>query len=470
MNIEQEVQKLDVQIMNMVDTLDNIKEIVLKKDEVVDIDYRQLERMAMKSKFQKHIVEKLDDEIAYKYCLALASATQIVENKSKSEKQMYLMYRIFHTKNNELIAKNIMRDVRIFTVSDLEMVVNSLSDDEVFNLLVDMLLMMSLDGEVDEEQAKYMSEVFAYVGFDERKIILVGRVVKAILMCNEEELCFLAKAVDVNNYLGYIGVDSDFYVVGKFSDISKNKHKKIKVAGDTVKDVKIIIDCDTFGKDEITFVGCHFERITGIKALKTKVNIIDCEFVDCVQARPKEKRSSGELYYPSTNETTYFMEIKHATIENSKFNNCVVKGYGENSRTFMFTDSIIKNCTFESCRVWLVSNTAELLNVSDSTIEKCIFNNCTVYGKDNSPLGRIIRTSYLRLINAKHSVIVDNRFVNSSCEMNSSSIRDRDTVFNYMIGYGGDNHQKNNKFENCVTAQSKYESSVIKNDMCGAID
>ncbi|MDO5406471.1 MAG: hypothetical protein Q4F28_04000 [Eubacteriales bacterium] len=475
MNIIREVQKLDMQMIEMMTTLDNIKDNLEQPEEII-IDIDKIEKYAIQSKFLKHIIENLDEELAYKYCVALASAIDLVEEKEKKIKQFYYIFRIYHVHYSSQISENLLRDSKIFSMDDWELLLNGVSADEKRNLLVDFLLMISLDGMPDSKQAEYLCEIFAYADYKEKDIRVILQLVKAILVCDKEQMYELVDKINVNYYIPYLGSKLEFYVLGDISQIASCDSPNIMIVNGNIRDKNQQIDLDQFGKSSLIFKNCQFENVVGLVAKKTKVYLKECFFKNCKQNNLKSNTAnsiglmpfmgSSRYKYNKSDKKKFLLELTNAKLENTTFKNCFVEGFANNSSLLKLIDSEIISCKFDNCRIGVHADSkasCAIIDADRTTVENCIFSDCSSYGEGE--YGRF-DYFYMYIVKAGGGKVIDNIF--TKCKCDGENVNDKN-FNNYILAYSNNTYEKNNTFSECTTTQCRFDDSFTHN-MKGKIE
>lgn len=81
--LEKEIQKLDTKLAEMQQTMENIKGMVRTQEKESIIDIQKLSQYAKANALKKHTIAGLDQNLAWKYCCALASAVNLEQDVGK---------------------------------------------------------------------------------------------------------------------------------------------------------------------------------------------------------------------------------------------------------------------------------------------------------------------------------------------------------------------------------------------------
>ena len=110
--------KLETQILDIENTIKEIKNSIIPEKEVFDIDH--LEKEASSNCFDYHIIQELDEEVAYKYAVYLSVIAEKTSDLSVRIKQYYHLLRVYHTaKDRHNIGHSLLRDSKISEIEEL---------------------------------------------------------------------------------------------------------------------------------------------------------------------------------------------------------------------------------------------------------------------------------------------------------------------------------------------------------------
>jgi hypothetical protein len=388
MDISKEIQKLDMQIAGMSTVLENLKNMLNQDDEDTVLDIGKIEKLAVQAKFLQHITGHMDEELAYKYCVALASAVELIGDKDKKIRQYYYIFRIYHASRQNLISENFLRDAKIFSMGDWESLMNGILEEGKRNLFVDLVMMTSLDGNLDPEQINYLCEIFAYADYKKQDIEIVLKLAKVLLLCDENELYQMINETNINEYIPYLGSVPDYYVLNSFSQIEECTSPNVMVVDETITDSKKIIQLDNYGKKKIIFRNCQFEGIKGMKSKETESMFIDCLFENHEQKAIEnhsaavsavKKKPRWEVSGTTSSNNLHLLVMNKSTFKNVTFRDCCVVG-GQSGSVLKLVDSKVVNCKFENCKVSEDTQfnwpTGAILDVKTTEITDCKFLKC----------------------------------------------------------------------------------------------
>ena len=458
--IEKEVRRLDIQLSEMYKSIERLKNIVLdNKTKKININY--IETSALHSPLKNHVINKLGEELGYKYCGALASAVEITGNTEKKIKQLYFVFRIYHTVFSEKIGENLIRDAKLFSVDDWNTLFEGLTEDVKINFFVDMLLMCSYDKQTDEKQVEYFCELIALSGCKSVDIKKICNIVRTLLLMDKKDLLKLSKYIDVNPYLCYFVDDINYYVVSSLEKAKETDAKSVMIYGENFKDISEVVDLDTYGKEEITFENCYFENIEGIKNKSTKVYLLNCNFFDCRHENflPRRQYSFGgfsDMKYDTETKQCYFLDMEMARIENTTFKKCNIEGFKNSSSVLQLKNCSMKRCQFLDCKIGIHAHSSangSIVQAVGTYIERCVFKNCTAYGEGE--YGRFDCFG-MKIIESHGGSILNNIFEKCCCDAQDVSDKNFN---NYIITYDKRCREENNKFIECEVSQCRYSDN-----------
>lgn len=373
--------KLETQILDIEDTVKEIKNSITPEKEVFDIDH--LEKEASSNCFDYHIIQELDEEVAYKYVVYLAMIAEKTSDLSVRIKQYYHLLRVYHSaKGKHNIGHSLLRDSKISEIEDIA-VLGEMNEDVLTSFFVDALLMVFASA-VSDEQLDLICELFAFCGLKKVCVRDIIRITSAIIMQNEEELLDISKECNINAFYCYFGKTPDYFVLDNIDNASNFKGENILVYKNKICDRNELLDIDSLGKKFIIFKKCEFDNILGIKCHATKVIFDECLFTNCVQRNELSTRSWWNQKYENGNPKTIFMECKGAELTDCKFINCSLLGVGKKSSVFSFSESTLNRCHFSNCNIAISTHSAaegQVLLLQNSSIDDCEFIDCSSYGE-----------------------------------------------------------------------------------------
>lgn len=460
--LEKEIQKLDTKLAEMQQTMENIKGMVRTQEKESIIDIQKLSQYAKANALKKHTIAGLDQNLAWKYCCALASAVNLEQDVGEKVKQLMYVLRIYHACSNKLDAQAFMRDYTIFAVEDWNSLFTEMNLKERENLLVDFLIMLGLQKRKSEKQWNFFLELIALTGLKRQEVHGILQVAKAILEQDMEQLFDLnALSKEINQYKAYFKEAFDYYVVAHSSEIVKVNEKKICVWKETIRDKNEMIDLDSFGKEALRFEQCNFSNIRGLISEHAKLDFHKCDFTDCVSQKLAPSTNwlgmRNTMKYESNNEQRIIFDLQKATFEQCAFLNCVAEGYDDCSCVFRLKESKLRNCKFENCRAGVISThnpQGSVICLLGSTMENCHINACNSYGE--TTYGSYANY-YIRIVASLEGGLVRG---NTFKDCVASAMNSSDKCYNnYILAYSDDGQAVNNTYENCQSEQCVYSSN-----------
>ncbi len=451
--VEKLVHTLDVQMTEMRKNLDMLQSMVAEKKES-SINLKSLEEYAHNKKLTGHILHQYSQEEAYRYCCMLASAVLLSNDEKKKSRQYFFLFRLYHTFFEQEIHEELLRDSQMISMKEWEKIAKNYDSDLIDHLLMDMLLMISLDGSPEQKQLEYFSETAAYLLPDVKRTKAYFGVVRAILSMDEEALLEMAKVIDINEFYPYLGKKSSYYIVSDVAEIKKIKAKKIRIYRGEFSNYDGVWDLDQYKGKELLFDQCQFIKIEGIKAYEVKTKFEHCEFKECGISRKavgqEYKRGGGssiEYYqYAEGKQNVYFMELHNAGIRNCSFEKCKVEGGGGASGLIKVKDSEILSSRFLKCKIGIhaIGLRGTLLISNHSDIEKCTFQECLIDAEDSRQYDVMY---WLCMIRAFGGNLRENVLEKCICSPQDTPCFSRD---NHMVSCDSTCNIAENKYKECV--------------------
>lgn len=396
--LEKQILKLETQMITMSRSISELKDFVQKEQNGKEnFDIKKIEKYANQKKFKGHCTEELDEELAYKYCLLLAGAVELIKDREKRIRQYYFISRIFSVKSNRAFLEEMIQDANMISFSDMEILKEGISEEVRDLFLIDLLLMISFDGEVDSKQLEYFGEMTAFMEGKQNKLEQIAVLTKAVLEADLDLICSFASEFPVDTMFCYLS--------GKVAD-SLKELEKIKGENAILYNALLTdkyIDIDHYGKKKIRFVNCEFTNISEIAASKTEVELVCCSFRACSGNGDEWKVDDRGRKYDSlikmdkciigncefimcSDQGIYLIVINEGIIENTDFLNCSVRINVSEHKVF------INKCKFQNCvvrdfqkeDVWIIGRSARpkrnvCLSDTEKNIKNCEFINCKYY-------------------------------------------------------------------------------------------
>lgn len=443
-NIAREIQKLDVQVTGMAAALKRIKDMLEQPEHEGAFDIEKTEKYGVQARFKRHVTGEFDKDLAYRYCAALASAAELANEKSKCERQYFYIFRIYHANYEELIFERLLRDARIFSADDWKILIDGIGEGKRVNLFFDLVLMLSMDSQIDEAQMEYLCEIMAFCECTREHMALVLELVKAIMKEDRDALYYVSKKTDINSFIPYLGKKEDSYVLGSISQIHSCSRDNVMVFGETIENEIHVLHIEK--KKKVVFYKCCFKNIAGVMSDTTEVVFEDCSFIGC--RRENYSSSSWERYKKPT-QKAYLLQMNKATLINTQFEDCAVEGYENGSSLFKLSNSKIVSCQFKNCSLGIkdgLLGKCIFLDGEHVWIEKNMFVNCSIFAE----VDQSWPSNDLAFIRDVCGTIIGNTFENCICDGNRVYCAD-----NFMLVYDDDTVENDNVFRNCQLNQKQ---------------
>lgn len=348
---------MDGNIIALKKHLESIEELIAKFEEAQEknedqvIDIGRIESLARQVPFHGHFIKAYDEDIRAKYCTVLASYVRFADTNEKKAKQYYFISRIMQSDAANKMLAEIITLSEMVGIADFEMIKLEMKQD-ISLLVFDVLLMISLDGTIEESQMNYFCETLAYLAVEKKALQSILNACACVLGRGEEKCLFqYAADIPVAKLSCYLKKPIAEEVCTVLNDAKKSKEQYIIMACADVKNEEI--DIDSYGKKNIRFINCRFENVASIIAKKTKVEFESCYFVDCKRVFDKSHDD----------------EFKEEKIKEEDIANGAV---------FCFEEAVIDNCIFERCGQSFQKTSGGLLSCKKGTISNSVFKDCFV--------------------------------------------------------------------------------------------
>lgn len=453
---------MDGNILAIRKYIDSIEEILLKievsqdKKENQGIDIGKIDGLAKQNPFNNHFINSYDEDIRIKYCTILASYVQYAETVEKKVKQYYFLSRIMNCKRVPHSLEEIITSSEIIGISDFEKLHQELKENTSL-LVFDIVLMLYLDGKFDDKQLDYLCETLAYLGTERKAVDSIMKACACILKHDDEkEVLKYAADIPVAKLSCYLESPIKGDVVADIKDVRKSKEQYVTIAYQTIRNVEI--DIDTFGKEKIKFYNCRFEKISSIKAKKTKVEFEFCYFWDCTRAFPEKhgwepKRDNIDIQ--DIYEGALFA-YNEAYFESCIFERCGQSYHSDTSGMLSCKKGNISNCIFKECFVHVNSFGAgssdytitSLLTINKVSISGCSFLSCQINGNENGQNNNCFESEYLSIIYCQGGNVEYTKF--SDCVLSGISRKPFGSIHHDYILNISSATQRENSFNNCT--------------------
>lgn len=352
-----------------------------------DIDFKEIWFGAKSRPFEHHCIENLDVDEAKSYLLILSGLIALADSAAKRVIQVRFLARIIAGyKKAELSLRNIVDSGLLIQENNIDELQKIESQNEKIYLLIDLLLLVYLDGNIAERQIDYAVGFMAVLGIDRAKAMAIGNVVKGILEQNDTLILKQSEKIDITGVYCYMKNLPDGVLVHDLEKAKSVKADKIIFLGLTWEAIPRI-NIDEYKAEIVEFDHCTFHSILGLTCLSKKVVFMDCQFTDC------EVEENLFILRNATINNTLFSGLKtrasqcrhlfylyDCEVTDSKFINININHSNKNSYggVLKCKNSVLKNLTFESIvtkgggGLW----DRHVLDIDGGRIMNCKFEKC----------------------------------------------------------------------------------------------
>lgn len=427
-------------------------------------DISMIEHYARQASFVGHGCRNLTPFVLRRYCTFLAGAAVWLADKEKKIRQYYFISRIFYSCGQGELLADLIRDAQLISPADMEQFKSELSVDMQKVFLIDLLLMISMDGSTDEKQLEYFCEMYSFFFRKVQELSPIIRAVGAILTKDPKKIGGWTAQISIALIKCYFKDWKGISIVADFSSLVCAPEKDIIVCGARIYGRALYLD--EIRKTNIRFVNCTFSEIPTMKAERTHVVLENCRFENCSGKNP-DKFRYGSFYFNNA-------EIKHC-----KFINCQANEHERASCFIEIKSGSIEDTLFEKCSInakptVLTTNNGEyafgaVLNIEEATVSGCEFRECKALCKESN--GSTTRSgtqiwlhfgtiSWTNLINQRlHMIyslsgsIKDCSFIQcQTAEAECVGPRLESQKRNYLINTKSGT-EENNRFRSCVAPE-----------------
>ena len=460
-------------IENLIDEIEHTN-VTECNQEDMEIDIQKIDKMAKQCPFRGHFISDYDEDIVKKYIIFLASVIREVKPVEKKIKQYFFVARIINGCNITMPISEWVTKAELMELSEIQFLAEELKDNRTL-LTFDVLLMISLDGEIVDEQLDYYCELLAYLSLDKKKIQDVSKACACVLKGDESALFRCAGSIRVSKLSCYLKRPIRGEVFTSLAAAGITKDTDIIIVGEKYKSVKL--DLDAYEKRSIRFVECQFENVTSIRASETETMFESCCFSDCVG-----KYEAETSYVTITTDlacwdgqSKIFKKLVNCIYENSlfifdkvafckcEFSECGQRFNPLSGGFISCKMGVFSKCSFIKCfmRVkpirdrfnWTDFECTALLAGNQMSITDCSFSDCAIFGRGNRRTGIILSGSewygpnyqFLNLIYCGGGSIEGTSFSNCSISGVSS---DNTKEYNFLLNTT-DTMVKDNSYSNC---------------------
>lgn len=475
-----ELRNVIIEVRKHIDFIEGILDNLEKEQkgqEEQEIDITRIEQFARQSAFKLHFLRVYDEDVAVKYCTLLASYVRFAGSMEKKVKQYYFLSRILYSVNSSKGLEEVITGAELAGIKDFEIIMQELKND-IKLFLFDILLMISLDGNIDEKQLSYFCETLAYTDMDRNDLECLCNVCSCVLSGDEYELYYYAYGFPIVKLSCYLPNPIKGEVVISLDELKKAKEMDVMVTGANIQNMEL--DLDTYGKKHLRFFNCKFENVSSIRGIKTEVVFEGCYFVDCKKEYELPEPSPSGLtttYYANEKNEYALFSFVNADFVSCSFKRCSHINHNVATILLKMDSGKIEDCNFMSCSVGssggriagkngsMICEYGALIYVDKVSVINTKYQNCIVKGNGRKSLSlrsNVIRIfasdcQYLNLIYCNGGNIKGCEFLWCEC---SGLSRDSMKRYNYLINSIGA-LERNNKFIECTassnTGTAKWE-------------
>ncbi len=432
------------------------KELVneLQKEETEqEIDFERIVLFSKSTAFFNHYITGLDEEQAYRFCRHLAGAIALLQDKEEKIRQYYFVARIAAAAEAEISFDDLVRDSRLISTADLEILGKALSQEGKLTFLINLLLMISFYGSIDDAQLDYFCEVASFFAIGRDILENVFLTVRGILT-GQDQFYDYADSMPLNAVSCFLQNNPYDHIVNRKAEIGTCQGAKIIVCGVHFKNQDLMID--HYKKKHITFRNCSFEKISGITSMKTAVEFVGCKFIQCYE----KKAESGDTAADARR--TKLFSFRTAKIQDCCFEDCELTNKKGLSVLLHMERGELCSSVFKHCKIsdegidirgenrW---NCATIVRGGKVLIKDCQFVSCSAYSNNHYFLRHLFTDHQCMHIVTNSKGTVENcRFENCKCiESNSTSLNSADRYYYVLNNIHG--VEMNNVFERCDAVQ-----------------
>jgi uncharacterized protein YjbI with pentapeptide repeats len=317
-----------------------------------EVDLEEIWFSAKNRSFENHGITKLDVEEARNYLLLLAGLIALADDAEKRLGQIRFLARVIAGyKNAEINLKDIINGGLLLQKKNLDKLQEIRNHDVIICLLVDMLLMVYLDGNICAEQLDYVVEIIAVLGIRRDEVEAIGNVVKGILKQEDDLIISQSQYLDISNFNCYKKTP----IVIVVRDLEKAK--KVKTEKIIFRNMEwerlSTINIDEYSAKTVEFSNCTFIGLSGMICKSKKLILSDCSFKDSVLEE----------------------------------------------NMFILANAEISNCEFVNLRT-TGSRTKHLIYLLNSQVNDCQFSKITIQHNIFSPYGGVLKSENCVLKNS----------------------------------------------------------------------
>ena len=355
-----------------------------------DIDFRKIELSAKSRPFEHHCIDELDEDEARSYLLILSGLIALADNTEKKIMQFSFLARIIAGyKKAEISLKDIVTSGSLVQEKNIDELQKIENENEKIYLLIDLMLLVYLDGNIAERQLDYTVEIMTVLGIDRVKIKAVGNVVKGVLEQNDGLVFAQSVKIDITGVCCYMkNLRPDGVTVYDLEKAKSVKASKIIFEGLAWKGISRI-NIDEYKAEIVEFDNCTFQNIEGVTCFSKKVVFKDCKFTDCEVEENlfilKNAIISGTLFRnikTCDSKCEYLFYLYKCEVTNSKFISININHNWKSPYGGFFNckDCALINIVFQKIKTSSSGDRAyrKVIVIDGGKIMNCILEDCVL--------------------------------------------------------------------------------------------
>ncbi|MBR5509038.1 MAG: hypothetical protein IKV59_03185 [Lachnospiraceae bacterium] len=444
LELEKEIHQVNRVYKELVKTLRN-------EEEEQAIDFEKIAVYSKNKAYTTHYITKLDADIAYKYCRHLTEVISLLQDKDEKTRQYYFVARIAAAAKEEISFEDLVRDARLISTADLEVLAKALDHEGKLTFLINLLLMISFHERINDAQLDFFCEVVSFFGVDRETLRQIIQTVKGLLT-GKEVFYDCADTMPLNEVSCFLEKNPYDYIVNLKAEVGTCPGESVIVCGVSFEVQDLLID--NYKKKHITFRNCRFEKISTMISGRTEVEFVGCKFVQCFENRTE---SAG----PAQKRTTLF-SLRFAKIVDCSFEDCEVSNKKGQSVMLNVEKGEICGTTFKNCSVseegiritgedrW---SCAAVVRGSQVQIKDCHFVDCSAYSHNHYFLRHLFTDNQcMHIVTSVKGAVENCRFENCKChESNNTTLNNANRHYYIVNNIRGT--EKDNVFVRCDAVQ-----------------
>lgn len=432
------IREIQKQLQNIASMLDEIEEKSVTSSKQSVIDFTKMQNLGYRNRFVDHWTYKLDSDIRHDYEVLLCAMISLAENQENKICQYYFLTRVMDKKDS---LQETIQDAGVSIDEKLDILAEEFTSDQIKLVMFDLLLMISMKGNLEEKQLDYFCELQSYFSVDKKQMEAIFRATSCVLKQNTSEIFECAKDFPIKSIVCYLPIKMDYDIVTSIRKLDTVRSDSVVAFGIEFNNMEINID--DYHVKEIKFLKCTFQNCSKIYA-----NIVGTEFEQCIFDSCCKKNSEEAVFvdFEIDNEKacgmqdgfvklkdicTSIIEIDRGRFENCRFINCQNLNNALCSSILRINKGDIQHCNFDGCRVEAQVvyydyggeryNFASVLYGKNLHIKDTSFNSCISFGNgvhSNTVKGDIYgaENQYLHIVFLDNGSIEQSNFSQCICD------------------------------------------------------